>query len=222
MLIACKCFPKAFIFDPITIALISDKQDKVFCALTVWLSMRATAERQLRDYWETALSFLELLVGAQNMNWCDEGMENCLSQSLVCTRSISSLDSRWRFLVPATPPAAAASEAMASCCWWCSCCPAPSSCCPGSPAATAGIPGSWWGEGLCWWGSSWGGTPWDRCGKVWPMTALCWRGWWRGQTRQARPALAWSRLQATARNKKKKRKRTLIFFVKQCPKSSSY
>ena len=31
-----------------------------------------------------------------------------------------------------------------------------------------------------------------------------------------------SRLQATARNKKKKRKRTLIFFVKQCPKSSSY
>ena len=30
------------------------KQDKVFCAPTVWLlSMRETAERQLRDNWKT-------------------------------------------------------------------------------------------------------------------------------------------------------------------------
>ena len=144
--------------------------------------------------------------------------KNCFDLCLVCTRSISSLESRWRFLFPATPPAAAASEAMASCCWWCSC-PAPSSC--ESPAAKAVIPGTadrGWGAGLCW-----GRTLARWGGKVLAMAAPCWVTMVTGgQKRKALPALAWSRLQATARNKKKKRKRTLIFFVKQCPKSSSY
>ena len=116
---------------------------------------------------------------------------NCVDQCLVCTRSSSSLDSRWRFLVAATPPAAAASEAMASCCWWCSCCPgspAAKAVIPGT-AATAGPAGSCWWAGLCWWGSSWG-TPipatWGKLGPREPRE-LWWPGWCEEVTMGATP-----------------------------------
>lgn len=135
---------------------------------------------------------------------------NCVDQCFVfCTRSSSSLDSRWRFLVAAaTPPAAAASEAMASCCWWCSCA-------PGSPAAKAVIPGTagaadsccWW-AGLCWWGSSWWGTPIPATwGKLGPRELWWWWWPWRQTPETSKPSISMrSRCRPQREIKRKKEK----------------